>query len=304
MKLVRRSEVPQEETWDLSLIYSTEAEMYADAARLSALADRMVEEYQGKLSTPEQINSCLDDLRTVQELMALTGSYTDLAVAVDYTDSYNQEREAKIAQLRAQVSAKLSFINTEITAQPEEVLEAAIAQTEKNKGYLRDLLRLKPHQLNPDTERALAALSQTLDAPYQIYNLTKMADMKFEPFTVEEKEYPLGYALYENDYEHEENTSVRRTAFRGFYKKLREYENVTAAAYNTQVQEEKTLATLRGFDSVFDSLLFPQKVSRELYDRQIDLIMEKLAPYMRKYARLLQKIHGLDRMTFADTCGP
>lgn len=77
-------------------------------------------------------------------------------------------------------------------------------------------------------------------------------------------------------------------------------ENVTAAAYQSAVQTEKILATLRGFDSVFDSLLFPQHVTRDLYDRQIDLIMEKLAPHMRKYAALLQKVHGLDRMTYAD----
>ena len=60
------------------------------------------------------------------------------------------------------------------------------------------------------------------------------------------------------------------------------------------------MATLRGFESVFDSLLFDQKVSRELYDRQIDLITTKLSVHMRKYARLLKKIHKLDRLTFAD----
>jgi oligoendopeptidase F len=37
-----------------------------------------------------------------------------------------------------------------------------------------------------------------------------------------------------------------------------------------------------------------------MYHRQIDLIMEKLAPHMQKYARTLQRIHGLDKMTFAD----
>lgn len=81
---------------------------------------------------------------------------------------------------------------------------------------------------------------------------------------------------------------------------MAQYENTTAAAYNSQVQTEKTIATLRGFESVFDSLLFDQKVSRELYDRQIDLITTKLSVHMRKYARLLKKIHKLDRMTFAD----
>src|SRR5690606_34602909 len=47
-------------------------------------------------------------------------------------------------------------------------------------------------------------------------------------------------------------------------------------------------------------LLFSQEVDRELYDRQIDLIMEHLAPHMRKYAKLIQKIYGLEEMTFMD----
>ena len=51
---------------------------------------------------------------------------------------------------------------------------------------------------------------------------------------------------------------------------------------------------------MIDSLLFDQKVTREMYDRQIDVIMEKLAPHMRKYAKLLQKVHGLEKMTYAD----
>ena len=37
-----------------------------------------------------------------------------------------------------------------------------------------------------------------------------------------------------------------------------------------------------------------------MYDRQIDVITERLAPHMRRYARLLKKKHGLDKMTFAD----
>ncbi len=35
-------------------------------------------------------------------------------------------------------------------------------------------------------------------------------------------------------------------------------------------------------------------------DRQIDMIMRDLAPVMQKYAKLLQRIHGLDNMRFED----
>ena len=93
---------------------------------------------------------------------------------------------------------------------------------------------------------------------------------------------------------------MRHAAFETFSNKLREYQHTIAAAYQTQVQQEKVMATLRGFDSVFDYLLFEQKVDRELYDRQINLIMEHLAPHMRRYAGLLQKLYKLEEMTFAD----
>ncbi len=300
MVLKPRRDIPRELTWDLSSIYATEEDMYADVEALKALGSRMAQDYKGKLDTPERINACLDDLRELERLLTLTGHYCDLAVSVDYYDTYNQERNEKLSRLASEISSALSFIDNEITEQSESVLREAIAMSAHNRHYLEDILRSKPHQLHPETERALAALSQTLYAPYQIYNMAKLADMKFPAFTAEGKEYPLGYTLFEDDYEYEVNTSVRRSAFTAFSEKIREYENVTAAAYNTQMQTEKTMASLRGFGSVFDSLLFHQKVTGEMYHRQIDLIMEKLAPHMRRYARLLQKIHGLDRMTFAD----
>lgn len=300
MELKSRKDIPTELTWDLSSIYATEEEMYRDVEKLKSLGGRMAADYKGKLDTPRTIDACLDNLRELERLMTLTGNYCDLAVSVDYYDTYNQERNEKLSRLASEISSALSFIDNEITEQSESVLREAIAMSAHNRHYLEDILRSKPHQLHPETERALAALSQTLYAPYQIYNMAKLADMKFPAFTAEGKEYPLGYTLFEDDYEYEVNTSVRRSAFTAFSEKIREYENVTAAAYNTQVQTEKTMASLRGFGSVFDSLLFHQKVTGEMYHRQIDLIMEKLAPHMRRYARLLQKIHGLDRMTFAD----
>ncbi|WP_242835103.1 hypothetical protein [Clostridium sartagoforme] len=94
--------------------------------------------------------------------------------------------------------------------------------------------------------------------------------MNFKSFFVGDNEYPLGYALFENEYEYENDAKIRRAAFKAFSDKLREYQYTTAVAYQLQVQKEKTMATLRGFDSVIDSLLFPQKVDRDLYNRQID----------------------------------
>ena len=299
-KVIYRKDVPEKLTWDLSLIYGTEEEMYRDARRMEELGSRIAEAYRGRLDTPENIRACLTAYREVCELWTLVGNYCDLAVSVDYYDTHNQERYGKIQRRISVLMSSLSFIDSEIMDQEETVIEKAMATDGSVRGYLQNLLQWKAHRLHGDTERAMTALSQTLNAPYDIYNAAKLADMRFDPFEADGKEYPLSYSLFEENYEYEPDTNVRRAAFAAFSGKIREYGNVTAAAYNTQVQTEKTIASLRGFGSVFDALLFPQKVSQELYHRQIDLIMEKLAPHMRRYAELIRRVHGLDRMTYAD----
>lgn len=300
MELAKRKDVPVELTWDLSAIYADEAVLQADMEKIRNLTDEIERDYKGKLNSVETIQSCLNKHRQLKEIQELTRSYCYLSASVDFNDAALQERESGMRRLFAQVDSRLSFIDSEIISLDETVIREAIAQGGPNQPYLEDLLRQKPYRLQPETERVLAALSPTLNAPYKIYNMAKLADIRFPSFQAAGEEHPLGYSLFEDSYEYDPRTEVRREAFKTFYKKLREYENVTAAAYQATVQQEKIIATQRGFDSVFDSLLFPQKVDRNLYNRQIDLIMEKLAPHMRKYARLLQKIHDLDRMTYAD----
>ena len=68
MELNMRKDVPVELTWDLSLIYPTEEAMLADAKKLEALSADMEKAYKGRLTDPDTINRCLDQLREVEEL--------------------------------------------------------------------------------------------------------------------------------------------------------------------------------------------------------------------------------------------
>jgi len=298
--LLERKDVDVNFTWDLTTIYETEEEFEQALTKIVSLTDEIEKEFKGNLNEAENINKCLDKLRELSQIAYVASSYAHLAVAEDQTNVENQQRQMRFSNLASEMASKTSFIDSEIIEADKKVIEEAMAASKENKGYLEDILRRKPYALHPEVERALSALSNTLDSPYTIYNMAKLADMDFGTFTAEGKEYPLSFGLFEDEWEYDENYEIRHQAFKTFSKKLKEYEHTVATAYQTQVQKEKTLATLRGFDSVFDSLLFPQKISRELYNRQIDLIMEHLAPHMRKYAKLLQKIHGIEEMTFFD----
>lgn len=298
-----RKDVPLEETWDLSLIFRTREE-YEDERRRARSASERLAEMKGSLNTPEAISKALDIYQEAFSSLMLILNYSELASSVDYYDQDAQKDYAYDRMLASELDGMLSFFKEEIALNESAIIEKAAEINPRNKGYLSEILRGKPYRLSSECEKLLSTLNPTLEAPYEVYNMAKLADMVFPSFTADGKEFPLGYSLFEDDYQYEKNTDIRRSAFRAFSDEIKKYENTTAAAYNAQCTKEKLLSSIRGHKSVFDYLLFPQKVTREMYDRQIDNIMEKLSPHMRRYARLKKKVLGLEEMRYEDLLVP
>jgi len=299
-KILNRSEVDVNLTWDLSAIFKNFDSFNETLNLVIPKATHLNETYKGEINNAKMINACIDELKEVSKLMVLVGTYASLSVAVDQSNGENLQRLMFVQSMGAQVGSLLSFIDNEISFNTEDAIKEAIETNPDNAFFLKDILRAKPYLLHPEVEKTLAALSSALEAPYFIYNQAKLADLKFENFTANGEKHPLSFVLFEGEWEYDSNTVLRRTAFEAFSKQLASYQNTIASAYQTQIQKEKVLSDLRGFPSVIDSLLFEQKVDQELYNRQIDVIMSELSLPMRKYAKLLQRIHKLDKMTFAD----
>lgn len=301
--MTMRKDVPVEETWDLSLIYKTKEEYLGDRKRAESLG-KEIEGMKGTLNSPENISKAIDKYQELVETMTLLINYSDLASSVDYYDSEAQNNASYDRMLMSRINGMTAFLDVEIAENDVATIEKSAVINERNRGYLEEIIRKKPHTLSEKEEKLMSKLAPVMDTPYQVYNMTKLADMVFPSFEVEGKEYPMGYALFEDDYQYEKNTEVRRKAFEVFSNEIKKYENTTASVYNAQCQKEKIESEIRGYDSVFDFLLFPQNVTREMYDRQIDTIMNELSPHMRRYARLKKKVLGLEEMTYPDLLVP
>ena len=302
-ELNMRKDVPLEETWDLTLLFRNREEYEEERAKARRKAEE-IRALKGTINTAEMINKAVDLYQEYYTSLSLVLNYSELASSVDYYDQKAQEDYGWDRMLLSELEGMTSFLKDEISSNSEEVLKEAAEKSESNRTFISDILREKPHRLKEEGEEILSLLSPVLETPYETYNMAKLADMTFPSFTVEGKTYPLGYSLFEDDYQYEKDTGIRRTAFKEFSSVIRKYENTTASLYNAQCRKEKILSSLKGFDSVFDYLLFPQKVTREMYDRQIDLIMDKLSPHMRRYARLKKKVLGLKEMTYPDLLVP
>lgn len=295
-----RNLIPVEQTWDLSPLMDSVETYNAGVAQVEEDALLFNQKYTGNIIDAKSVVQVLTDYEKLYEKLVPFGAYASLSLEVDQTNDEAQMRASKLGSISAKIGSQLSFVDSDISELSTEILEEAASIAPQFENYIHQIIKKKAYQLHPEVEKTLAALSSSLSAPYELYNTTKLVDMKFDNFTANGESFPLNYSLFEGDWELETDVNIRRAAFEAFSNKLREYQHTTAKTYNTHITTEKTLSDLRGYESVTDYLLFDQEVDRTLYNRQIDLITTELAPHMRRYAKLLQKVHGLDKMTFAD----
>lgn len=294
-----RHDVPVESLWDLTLLFETEELFEQTLAKTTIAIQDFSDKYDGKINKPETVNEALAEYRQIMESVVQLSSYASLDVETNVFNKEAQTRLAMVDNRMAQMMSQLSFLESDLAQLPIEVLEEAATNPEDT-VYLTKLIKNKPHLLSKAEEKTLAALSNTINFPYQSYNDIKFRDIKFPAVSVGNNTIEMTYNTFEGRLEDDVDTEIRREAFKVFSEKIAKYQSGTASAYNAQVQTEKTLSQLRGYDSVIDYLLQRQDVSVDLYDRQIDVIMEELAPHMRRYAKLIGKIHNLDKVTYAD----
>lgn len=303
-----RSEVPTEQTWDLTDLFSShgewEKELEAVKKDITTVTD-----FKGKLAQDASgLLACLDTLSAYQERLIRVATYANLRSSADGSDPDNQRDMAKVSAALADIGAKLSFIDSELLTIPEDTIKQFLHQETKLQTYekmLFDLMEKKTHTLAPEIEETLAAISEVHNAPQMIYQRSKAADMEFGPITDDAgNELPMSAALYEDQYEMAAETTIRRGAYRSFVKTLKQYKNTYAAVYATEVTKQVTMARLRNYDSVTDMLLEPQQVTKEMYHNQLDVIQEELAPHMRRFAKLKKEKLGLDEMRYSDLQAP
>ncbi|WP_096153301.1 oligoendopeptidase F [Bacillus sp. FJAT-45066] len=306
-KTLLRPEVPVEQTWNLNDLFSTENE-WEDA--LNAIHNDLVSvtKYKGQLHANAQtLLNCLLARDELTERVMRVMTYASLRQSEDGTNPENQANASRVSSMISSVSASLSFVESEILQMNDQKLKSFIDEEEglvEFKNTLSTLLEKQPHKLSPEAEEVLSAFGEVLDAPYLIYLRSKTSDMQFSSFTTDDgTKHELTFNSFPK-YEGSANAEIRRKAYDSFIKTLKQYKNTYAATYATEVKKQVVEARLRKYDSVTDMLLHDQQVTKEMYHNQLDTIQQELAPHMRKYAKLKQRVLGLEKMHFCDLKAP
>lgn len=303
-----RADVPADQTWDLDDLFASES---AWEAALQAVDEALpaLARFQGQLSRDAAtLLDCLDTVDRLQARMVRVESFAHLRNAQDGTHPPHQAAAARVAALDARLAAATSFVDSEILAFPDGVLQQFLAAEPGLAVFSHHLERLqqqRPHRLGAETERVLAALDEVLDAPYLVYSRSKAGDLQFAPFTdAAGTTYANSFNGFESQFETHADASVRRGAWASFSAGLKTCNQAYAATFATEVNKNVVLARLRGYRSTEEFLLQAHQIPHALYRHILDIIQAELAPHMQRYARLRRRVLGLDRLLYCDVKAP
>lgn len=300
-----RSEVPVEDTWDLSALFAT------DAAWETAFVEfeKQVEGYakfRGTLGkSPESLAELLKFDTACDRLGDRVGTYAFLKETEDVSNGTYQGMKSRYIGVASRAGALASYIRPEVLAIPDERMKEYLASPvlAEYRLSLERLLRYKPHTLSENEEKLLAMQAEMSQTPRNVFDQLTDADMKFGTIEIRPGEtIELSHATYSLCLENPDR-EVRKKAFHQYYASFADHANTLAAALAGSVKQDVYHARVRNYPSARDASLFPDNVPPSVYDNLLEAVRANL-PAVHRYYQVRKKAMNLPDIHFYDIYTP
>lgn len=293
-----RSEIPVEETWDLSQMFESE-EAWSAAAEAAPASIEAVAAYRGRFNEgPATIREALDAFYSLQEELGKLIVYALLRKDEDQTNSESLARYDKAIQINVLSGEKLSFITPELVALSAEAMAAAIASEElaPYRFQLEDIERGRAHVRSEEVETVLAQLSEVLDTPSGAMAALDNADIDYGTVQNEDgNEIHLTKGRYAVIQEGR-NRDVRAAASEAFHKQYLNHTFTFGTLHANSVKADVAGARIRHHKSARDQALFGNNIPTSVYDTLVETVREKATPVVDRYLQLRKRALGLDEL--------
>jgi len=291
--------------WDLGDLYSS-PEAWTAAQAKAAAAVEGLDKYKGTLGKSAQsMLSALDAISMVGKDVARLNVYASLKGDEDVRIAADQERVQLGQTLQTRFGEKTAWISTEILS----VGAGKVGEFEKQSPelarrfdfYLGNILRAAPHTLSPETENVMAAATNVLIQPNNIYSQLSNGEVPFPSVTLSDgtKVDRLDQAAYAK-YRQAPNRADRKLVFDNFWGTWRKYEGTFGASLITQVLVEEFDAKVRHYPNALSDALFADNMPEAVY-RQLVAQANAGLPVFHRYLKLRKKLLGIkDDLAYYD----
>ncbi len=305
-ELLKRSEVNEEFTWDLTALCPDKAAWEAVIEDIQERASRLAELEGHIADSAETLLSYLTQLEEMEIKSTPAYSYAHRLSDQDVGNTANQAMVQKLQSINASISSKLAFADPEILDIDAETLERYYAEQPKLEAYrkyIQEIQRLKPHRLSAEMERLLAMTGEMSGIPSQTFSIFNNADLTLPEMTDENGEtIRITHGRY-GTLIRSADRRVRREAFENVYRTYKQFENTLASLYSGQVKKLMFYAKARKFASTLEAAVSGNDVSPSVYENLLTVVNANLDK-MYRYVSLRKRLLGLDELHMYDVYTP
>ncbi|MBR2439452.1 MAG: oligoendopeptidase F [Lentisphaeria bacterium] len=299
-ELPKRSDLPVEQTWDLTPLYKTGAAWEKDFKKLRALV-RDFNQYKGKLSDPQMLYEAFRASDKLSLAVEKLYTFAHLRSDEDTGNSENRARVDRISALSSEIGGETAWFEPELSALPEEQFKALL-KAPVLKFYrrtLKEIGRDRKHTLSEAEERVLELSGDAFQTPEKTFSALNDADLVFPMIKDEKgKDIRLSHGNYIKMLE-SENRTVRHDAFKGIYSVYSMFKNTFASLMDAEVRNHVVDAKMRHYKSALCSSLSEDNIPESVYRSLISAVHENLEPLYEYFAFRAEKL-GLKKLDMYD----
>ena len=305
-QLPKREELPENLTWDLTKIFSSDQEFDEKYLELSEKLKKS-EKYKGTLDQgASQFLDAIEFVLSVYRQTEIIYVYAHLKNDQDTGNTEYQALYARASSLFSKVSEAVSWFEPEILQLSDERIWQYFKEEPKlevYRHYIQQIVDNRAHVLSADQESLLAGAGEIFEASSDTSAVLNNADLVFPTIEGENGEkVQLSHGVYGQLLESTDR-SVREAAFKGLYSVYEQFRNTFASTLSTHIKGHNFKAKVRNYSSAREASLSNNHIPESVYDTLVAVVNKHL-PLLHRYMELRKRLLEVEKLHMYDLYTP
>ena len=298
-----RKDVPIEQTWNLELIFKTEADWEKAFEKLDQIYPQLEKEFKGKLNKPEIVLSWFEKVQEANALLMRVTRYALMGAVVDATNTHHAALSSRAQALANRCNTALAFAEPELLKIGLKTFHQWVKKNPALALYTHYFNRLEessPHVRSDEVEVVLSQVNSPFATAGSIHATLANADLPFKPARDKNGNlHPVHHSQMRKL-----NTSTDRTLRRNGWKNYADahlaFKNTIAQCLDTGYKQDVARTRIRNYKDSVQAALNGSQLPEEVFYSVIDAFRAN-TPVWHRYWNLRRKHFGLRKLRVYDT---
>lgn len=303
-KVKLRSEIEDRFKWRVEDIFPSNEAFEEELAKLKEEAPVLLT-HKNQIQEKAGLLAYLKDFEVYTRRLEKLYVYASMKNHEDTANNVQQVILSKVAQYAAEYSAMVSWFVPELLSLDDAIIEGYLADEDLAlyRFYIASIVKEKPHVLSKEKEELLATLSDSLNAPDDIFSIFTNADMTFQDVVDEAGEaHPMTEGSY-SMYIQSKDRVLRKNAFLELFGTYGKFKNTLGQTLSSNMKTFNLKAKIRNYTGPIEASLSPNNIPVAVYDNSLETISEGVKS-LHRYVDIKKKLLKLDEIHMYDLYVP